>query len=113
LENGEVLDSPPPDYRHGSNYGYSTVEEGEGVPLGEAWGDQLSDIRYVIEYFRDLNNWEGTHDYRNERLLVLYLVRDDDKERISKIRRRSEDALRKSDATLVLRIASILGVKLD
>lgn len=113
LENGKVLDSPPPDYRQGSNYAYSTTEEGDGTPLGEAWGNDISRVRYVVEYYRDFNDWEGTHDYRNERILVLHIVRDDDEERIRRIRRRAEDALRKSNPTQVLRIASILEVKLD
>lgn len=113
LQNGEVLGSPPPDFRQGSNYAYSTTYEGEGIPLGEAWGEKLSEIRYVAEYLRDYNDWEGSSDYRNERILILHLVRDDDEERIKKIRRRTEDALRKSDPTTILRIASILGVKIN
>ncbi len=113
LEDGEILDSPPPDYRQGSNYAYSTTYEGEGIPLGDAWGEYLNEIKYVVEYFRDYNNWEGTSDYRDERILILHLIREDDKDQIKKIRRRVEDALRKSDPTQILRIASILGVKLN
>lgn len=50
---------------------------------------------------------------RDERILILHLVIPDEMERIKKIRRRASLALRKSDAIQVLRIASILGVKLD
>ena len=112
-DDGSVLGSPEPDYYFGSNYAYTQTVESDGIPLGVAWGDDLNKVRYVVEYNRDLDDWEGGHNYSNDRICTLYLIREDDGERIKKIRRRCEDALRKSDATTVLRISAILNVKLE
>jgi len=111
-EDGEILPSPAPDYRSSSNYAHTQTVEEDGIAIGEAWGEELNKIKYVVEYNRDLDDWEGGH-LTDERFILLHLVRQDDEERIKKIRRRCEDALRKSDSTTILRIATIMGVKLD
>lgn len=112
LKDGNVLPSPEPYFLSTSNEAHSQDLEWEGTVLGDAWGEALDDIKYVVEYNRQLNDWP-CGDYVNERCVILHLVRQDDEERIKKIRRRSEDLLRKSDPTMILRIASILKVKLD
>jgi len=112
-EDGTILPSPDPEYSFGSNYAHSKREEREGVALGDAWGEHLNHVKYVVEYVRDLNDWSGG-EVTNEMRLTLFLVREDDEKRVKRIRRRVEDTLRKSgDPTIILRLATILGVKLD
>lgn len=111
-EDSTILPPPNATFSFGSNYANSQSGEGEGVTLGDAWGEELGKIKYVVEYRRECDDWPGKKII-NEMVITLHLVRDVDEERIRRIRRRSEDALRKSDATTILRVATALGVKLD
>ena len=112
-EGGTVLSSPEPNFYSSSSEAHSRTVKHDGVAIGEAWANDLEKLKFVVKYESNYDNWEGGHNFINCHSVTLFLLRNDDKERISKIRRRCEDALRKSDATTVLRIASILGVKFD
>ncbi|MDD5294399.1 MAG: hypothetical protein PHP21_00520 [Patescibacteria group bacterium] len=114
LNDGELLESPLPQYTRESTQAHSSTIAKPGVSLGEAWGEKLGEIKYIVEYHRDFCEWEGGSSNCDEEYIVLYIVREDGKERISKIRRRIEDALRKCDDPMViLRLGAMLGVKFE
>ena len=109
-EDGEVLTPPREDSHSGDNTSHVQDVNSEGINLGEGW-ENISHIKYVVEYVSDYESWEGG-SLTDDCFIVLHLVRDDDKDRIKKIRRRTEDALRKAGATEVLRIAALLDVNM-
>jgi hypothetical protein len=107
---GSVLDSPAPTGYSDSCTAHTQRQEFEGVPLGIAWEEHLSEIRFAVEYYSDLNDWEGGSEYRNVRTLTLHLIRQDEAARVEYLRWLVEQVIKKVDPTSVLRVAAVLDL---
>jgi hypothetical protein len=103
----------PGDYESKSNYAYEGTHSGDGMSVAEllsAKGISSSEIDAVIVDRIDFRDWEG-QDVTDEREVRVYPVRPID---TGKIRRRVEDALRKTNnESTILSLAVRLGVKID
>jgi len=113
FRSGQIMLAPKASYHQSSNYAHSDTVEEDGVTLGDGW-DQVSwdNARFIIQFVSNYDCWEGSRQ-EDEVYLIVHIIREDDVELVRKIRRRCEDALRKSDPTTIIKIASILEVGMN
>lgn len=111
-EIGEVIVAPPPEYKPYNPDPHFRTEKREGAALGVAWRWLFDDLKCVVEYRSNVTEWKEAQETVYEFTITLHILQQKDKDRVAQIRRRTEDALRKSDPTTILRVAEILGVNL-
>jgi hypothetical protein len=103
----------PPEFESSSNYAYTPIIRESGQSVGEFISKTLissSDIHAIVVDEVDFYDWTGS-ELTDERKTEIFPAKAID---VSKIRRRVEYALRKTNnESTILSLAVRLGVKID
>jgi len=97
LKGNEVTEKVTPGGHSSSNYAYTPTKEWEGervIDFIYRKGINPSDVKAIVVVEWDYYCWEGSHDNRDSKGIVVYLPKEDIGEMISALEKRAEIEVR-------------------